>query len=107
VIQFGGDEILATDERRFRDAVQDGPMIAEMLVEITHEEAAERIARFDARGETEEGRPVYRCRHWDEETRLCGAYQVRPRMCVRYPYNSPCEHCGAIGSGQLALPERT
>lgn len=34
----------------------------------------------------------YTCRHWDEDTRLCGVYEERPRMCRDYPYDKPCQH---------------
>ncbi len=39
----------------------------------------------------------YVCRHYDEGTHLCTAYEQRPDMCSRFPYNRICGACGLIG----------
>lgn len=85
----------------------DGEFIADMLVPLTREEALERMERFDVQPivdgveqtreewtENCEDRS-YTCRHWDEDTRLCMAYDERPQMCRDYPYTDSCQHgCG-------------
>lgn len=64
-----------------------------MLIPISHQEAVDRRARFgvDLPVHADDG-PFFRCRHWDETTRLCGIYDTRPAMCRDYPYGQPCEH---------------
>lgn len=65
--------------------------LAEMLVPIGREEAAERHARLysdnlvEPRGGSADDGQYYRCAHWDEETRLCRIYEDRPRMCRDFP----------------------
>lgn len=73
--------------------------LADMFVPLTVEEAVERGARFDVTPpadmslvEWAENAVSYTCRHWDEETRLCGVYENRPKMCADYPYGRPCQH---------------
>ncbi|NUO50701.1 MAG: YkgJ family cysteine cluster protein [Polyangiaceae bacterium] len=34
---------------------------------------------------------IWTCAHFDVETRNCGIYEKRPRMCREYPYGRPCE----------------
>jgi Fe-S-cluster containining protein len=74
----------------------DNAYIADMLISLTQGEADERSDRLGyARIEPSPGQALFTCRHWDEETRLCGAYDTRPGMCSKYPYGSPCERgCG-------------
>lgn len=74
---------------------RDDLYIADMLIEITLDEAILRADRFDIPTSPVGGEPHYTCRHWNEETRLCGAYEDRPKMCRDYPYEKPCTHgCG-------------
>lgn len=70
---------------------RDGKFLADMLIELTPEEAMARAERFDI-PMAPPTKPVYTCRHWDEETRLCGVYEERPRMCRDYPYARACDH---------------
>lgn len=76
--------------------VIDGKQIADMIIPITNEEAAERMKRFGSPleppvpGDEEEGK-LFKCKHWNEDTRLCGIYPDRPLMCRAYPYGRPCE----------------
>jgi Fe-S-cluster containining protein len=63
-----------------------------MVIPLTHEEARERRGRFGIEGEPDPDRDYFACRHWDEETRLCGNYENRPEMCRAFPYGKPCEH---------------
>lgn len=86
----------------------DDKMLSEMLVRLTPKEAIERAEKFGVvppRGMTreqwaEKTGPVYTCKHWDEETRLCTVYDKRPQMCRDYPYGKRCQHgCG------YALPQ--
>lgn len=79
-------------------AVDDLLYILSMLVPLTREQAAERYARLGY-GELIDYGPDYdlfTCRHWDEQTRLCTAYDQRPAMCRDYPYEGrSCERgCG-------------
>lgn len=80
----------------------DSLMIADMLVPISDEEAHERSERFGVAPDfveraKEEGMALYKCKNWDEDTKLCTKYESRPDMCAAYPYERPCEHCGASG----------
>lgn len=73
--------------------------IFDMLIPLTYDEAAARWQRLFG-GEMPDtvatpdvpGGHLYTCRHWDEETRLCGAYETRPAMCSGYPYGHTCFH---------------
>lgn len=42
--------------------------------------------------------PTYTCKHFDDATGRCTAYDRRPKMCSEYPsYGEPgrsCTHCG-------------
>lgn len=78
-----------TPERRY---------IRDMLIPLTEEEAVARYARlgYGDRLPWEPARlgpeqTLWTCRHWDEQTRLCTAYEARPRMCRDYPYTGACE----------------
>lgn len=51
---------------------------------------AEMLIRID---EPDESTPRYTCAHFVEATGLCGAYEQRPDMCRRYPYEKACPHC--------------
>lgn len=70
-----------------------------MLVPLSNAQAEERAKRFvpldvvdaDLFGPQNEGL-FFTCKHWNEETRLCGAYADRPRMCRDYPYGQQCGH---------------
>lgn len=76
-----------------KGGIEDGEYIADMLIPLTVEQARERAARFGSNPrilKKKEGHH-FTCRHWDEETRLCGAYDSRPRMCAEYPYGDVCE----------------
>lgn len=76
--------------------------IADMVIEITAGEAVMRLAAFGAKPpgpkKLTDGTQYYRCRHWDEGTRLCREYESRPDMCRNYPgyrgSDKVCEHCG-------------
>ena len=93
-------------EPKRRKRIEDGAFIADMLVAITAEEAADRVRRFGSTYEPKvDGRVWFKCRHWDEETRLCGVYEGRPYMCRDYPYEGECDHsCGyALDLPQLLI----
>lgn len=85
--------------------------LADMLVALTPDEAVERAERFnvtppegfDLREWAEYG-PSYTCRHWDEETGLCGVYEDRPEMCKEYPYAGKCQHDCAC---TFTMPQHT
>lgn len=89
--------------------VGDGEFIADMLIPLDLVTAAERMERFGAaywadqvhhdwegRSIKSPSRRLYTCRHWDEDTKLCGAYESRPTMCAEYPYYADdCDYkCG-------------
>jgi Fe-S-cluster containining protein len=81
------------EELRERDTIEDQVDLLAMLVPLTHEEAADRRARFGVELPVRDEDPAYfRCVHWDETTRLCGNYENRPGMCRWYPYEQRCEH---------------
>lgn len=80
--------------------ITDAVYIADMIIPLTRDEAVARYARLGY-GELptawkDDGQhSLWTCRHWDEETRLCGAYEARPVMCKGYPYGATCERgCG-------------
>lgn len=89
------------DELRARDT-DEARYLVDMLIPLTPEQAKERALRFGATpppGYTLDqwaaAGQAYTCRHWDEDTRLCTAYETRPKMCSDYPYARRCEHgCG-------------
>lgn len=84
-----------TDRRCYDDL-----LIASMLIELSPIDALARAEKFDItppEGYTletwaENTPAMYTCRHWDEDTRLCGIYEDRPKMCRDYPYDNPCQH---------------
>lgn len=86
--------LTALNEGR-REIIRDGEYIADMLIELTNGEAVLRAESFgfEAPGisEASEGH-FFTCRHWDEETKLCGDYENRPAMCREYPYSKQCAH---------------
>ena len=85
------------DEERFGP---DGPYIHAMTIPLSDEDAAARAALFGV--ELQGDGPFFMCTHWNEETRLCGAYAARPKMCRGYPYErrDGCEH-GCDCRGEL------
>lgn len=44
--------------------------------------------------QTSDGRYIYHCKHFDDESRACKNYDSRPKMCRRYPGKSKCVHEG-------------
>jgi Fe-S-cluster containining protein len=80
------------------DRSRDGAYIKDMLIPLTAEQAVERMERFEIEpywadfkvswdGVLQSSdRQLMTCRHWDGESRLCGAYDERPSMCKGYPY---------------------
>lgn len=86
--------------------VDDEAYIADMVVPISVGEALARKVAFG--GSVDEGlggKQWYRCRHWDEGTRLCREYGSRPAMCRDYPYlrGGGCEHgCSCVGRSARA-----
>lgn len=87
----------------------DSEFILAMLIPLSPEEVWERTERFGLRWKEpasenflpevgEDGSPrFFTCRHWSEETRLCGQYDNRPRMCSKHPApGEPCYHCGGF-----------
>lgn len=84
------------------DTVADAAFIRDMRIELTPEQAAERWEKFigplppkpmnPSVTVNTTGRATYTCRHWDEETRLCGVYDQRPMLCRDYPYGRGCSH---------------
>jgi Fe-S-cluster containining protein len=89
--------------------------IADMLVPLSPEQAKARHERFGVGyARTEYGRAVasgrywYTCKHWNEDTKLCGAYDDRPMMCREFPYDNECEHgCGqALDDAARAVYDR-
>jgi Fe-S-cluster containining protein len=79
------------------------PVVLEMLLPIDRDEAEQRhralgdlsvAADLSAGTATEEGDGQwYKCKNWDEDTRLCTIYDTRPTMCRDYPYEKGCPSC--------------
>lgn len=72
----------------------DDAFLADMLIELTPEEAERRIEALpDCTYKAYvPGVPYYTCRHFVEDTGDCSMYPVRPRMCREYPYDHECHH---------------
>lgn len=86
------------DLRERPERYDDGAYILDMLRPLTREQARVRgllhgveVSKL-LRPSRNEGAILATCKHWDEETRLCGAYESRPRMCLDYPYGNGCSH---------------
>lgn len=77
--------------------------LAAMLIPLTVEQANDRQNQYVRGSKTgftdyDEGF-LYKCRHWDEETRLCRIYDDRPPMCRTFPYGRPCRYgCSCAGT---------
>lgn len=87
----------------------DGHVLEDMLIEISEGEAVLRLAAFGGNVKGVRpggGRPWFKCRHWDEGTRLCRIYERRPKMCRDYPHGEgKCEHgcsCAGAPRGKVA-----
>lgn len=67
--------------------------ILDMLIPLTRRQALARSRRLGYPDPPKHPKDYghFTCRHWDETTRLCGAYESRPAMCRDYPYGRPCE----------------
>lgn len=93
------------------DALYEAEQIASMVIRLSPKEARERSVAFGGDGSGfpwSDRNRHFTCRHWDEETRLCGIYPDRPDMCRRYPYGRPCQHgCSCLGEAwpQCEAPE--
>jgi Fe-S-cluster containining protein len=85
--------------------IHDGEMLADMLIPLTVTEAQERAKQFgsplELSDDTNQADYLYMCRHWDEDTRLCGVYDSRPRMCAEFPYADPCPACEYVPSDDV------
>jgi len=81
-----------THFRKNKETIQDGEYIADMVIPLTPKEARERAGQFGSSAEPkwDSRGHHFTCRHWDEKTRLCKAYDARPAMCRNYPYGEPC-----------------
>ena len=79
--------------------VTDGAYIQDMLIPLTRRQSLRRWRKFVSKErplpEWGDDQTAATCKHWDEESRLCGAYEDRPDMCRDYPYGNACSHgCG-------------
>jgi Fe-S-cluster containining protein len=80
--------------------IEDGMEIVTMILPLSIEEAKavqeEEGLDFGLKD------PLFTCRWWNKETRLCMNYDHRPRMCQNYPYENECSHgCGFCGGKEL------
>jgi len=68
--------------------------LIDMLIPLTPKQASERHVQFGGvdrrRFRWSDRGHQFTCRHWDEETRLCGIYEDRPDMCRNFPYGKSC-----------------
>ena len=53
------------------------------------------VAMLTPRDETT---TTFHCANYDSSTRRCRIYDVRPQVCVFYPNDEPCPHCGGGGA---------
>lgn len=78
-------------------ATGDQAYILDMLIPLTRRQAVARSRRLGYPDPPKYGPKygLFTCKHWNEETRLCGDYENRPKMCADYPYGRACERgCG-------------
>ena len=81
------------------NAGSDLPYIADMVISLSPRKARKRATEFGLdwpklKIGDDNADQVYTCRHWDEGSRRCSAYETRPRLCRDYPYEGECRHCG-------------
>lgn len=77
-------------------ATYESIFVTDMLVALTPYEARMRWTDLGY-GELKDldlGMPLYTCRHWDTETKLCTVYDERPWLCRDFPYQGACHHTG-------------
>lgn len=83
-------------------------VLAEMLEPLTLQEFMDRQDEFVLGARTrvteEDDGHLYKCKKWDEETRLCTDYENRPPMCRTFPYDKPCRY-GCSCTGDPVGPE--
>lgn len=48
----------------------------------------------------------YTCRHFDEASGRCSAYESRPAMCRQYPYGKGCSYVGCTMRGNCGVEAR-
>lgn len=75
------NELVAFNPKRYKETAQ----IADMVVFIKPDPIYE-------------GSGHYTCKFFDPETKRCGNYVNRPRMCSEYPYDGICGICGVVGT---------
>ncbi len=101
-------------EAVMQKAIKGDLFFLDMLIELLPEEIGPRLRSLGFAGEGEfpdsygaEARErlgwwtvwrAFTCRHWNEATRLCGAYEERPGMCRTFPDGKPCHACGSLGA---------
>jgi Fe-S-cluster containining protein len=94
---------------------RDDPMLADMLIPLSFEDAQARAAEFHLPSSPAiaevarwtEDTPLYTCKHWDETTRLCTIYESRPMMCRDFPYGRECGHgCGFCNADDPTVMDR-
>lgn len=78
--------------RARKNPLPDDHFIADMLIGLTPDEAQARAERFEVPPADWTPGKTFTCKHWDEESGLCGVYEKRPKMCAEYPYGRKCEH---------------
>jgi Fe-S-cluster containining protein len=79
---------------------KDHDFVLDMLVSLSPETARKRwrdLGFGEFRGGPNHGDQLFTCRHWDEVTHRCTAYEDRPDLCRAYPYGRECEWCGSKG----------
>jgi Fe-S-cluster containining protein len=85
--------------------LEDGVLIAAMVVPLTAEEADLRLEAAGGEPISVEGGEFYTCRYWDPDTRLCRNYEGRPAMCRNYPGGQECRHATACTCVGIAREE--
>jgi len=75
-----------------KDASDEIRKVNDMIIPVTNSTVRRRRNKFGmALGIRKENEGHYfKCKHWDEETKLCNDYENRPVMCRDYPYDKVC-----------------
>lgn len=83
--------------------LKDGVYVLDMLIPLSADEAEIRSNRFGIPNKRTliDQMNNYTCKHWDETSGRCEAYESRPQMCRTYGVDGePCQHgCLKEGGG--------
>lgn len=85
----------------------DGEYIADMVIYLGLCDALpDRKPALDSTGQVAMAH-FYTCRHLDEDTGNCTAYETRPKLCSEYPYGKRCEYSACTWDEARNAPDVT